>query len=88
MRRRQIPCYKLPNPPPELRNHLKKDTYDKAQAYGKDKIHYQFANTIFSWAQNLLLIKLGVYPWAWDVSARAMAAVGLAQDRVVRYNWP
>jgi STE24 endopeptidase len=76
-------CYSIPLPPPELQHHLKKETYDKAQAYGKDKLTFNVRQTVFNFVLGFVFIKARLFTRAWDWTAGIMDAVGLDQSRVV-----
>lgn len=81
--RRQVPKFNIPFPPPELKDHLKKDTFKKAQAYGRDKLNYSIAHTIYSFALGLSFVYFGVFASTWDSVAQFMARVGIAPSRTV-----
>lgn len=76
-------CYSIPLPPPELQHHLKKETYDKAQAYGRDKLTFNVRQTVFNFVLGFVLIKARLFAHAWDWTASLMDTVGLEQNRVV-----
>ncbi|BEI80436.1 hypothetical protein CcaverHIS002_0109650 [Cutaneotrichosporon cavernicola] len=83
---RQMKCYSIPLPPPELQHHLKKETYDKAQAYGKDKLTFNVRQTMFNFVLGVVVIKTRLLPHAWDWTASFMDLVGLDQSRVITHS--
>lgn len=81
--RRQIACYSLTSPPPELASHLPSETFTKAQSYGRDKTRFSLFKAVYSQHLGWGLIRFGVYASTWAVSGRAMGALGLDEGRVV-----
>jgi hypothetical protein len=81
--RRQIACYSLPSPPPELASHLSSETFTKAQSYGRDKTRFSLLKAVYSQVLGWGLIRFGVYASTWAVSGRVMVALGLDEGRVV-----
>ncbi|RSH90123.1 hypothetical protein EHS25_001456 [Saitozyma podzolica] len=81
--RRQIACYSLPSPPPELASHLPSETFTKAQSYGRDKTRFSLIKAIYSQLLGWGLIRFGVYASTWAISGRAMGALGLDEGRVI-----
>ncbi|WOO77532.1 putative CAAX prenyl protease 1 [Vanrija pseudolonga] len=84
--RRQVPKFSIPFPPPELKDHLKKDTFKKAQSYGRDKLNYSIAHTVYSFAVGLAFVYFGVFASTWDSVARFMARVGIASSRTIVHS--
>jgi STE24 endopeptidase len=81
--RRQLLTTGRKNPPPELKAHLTQKTFDKAQAYSRDKLMYSSFKTVYNWCVQYAFIRLEVHKWAWDLTASWMEALGWAQSYVV-----
>lgn len=81
--RRQKSKYDIQHPPHELKDHLKPETFKKAQAYGKDKLTFSIGRTIFDWIVATTMISWGVYPWLWEKTGNLMERFGYGQDYVV-----
>ncbi|KAG0068391.1 hypothetical protein BGZ89_004794 [Linnemannia elongata] len=58
--------------PIALREHVSQETFDKAQAYGRDKARFGLVETVFSLVQNALSIVYDFLPWLWNVSGDVM----------------
>ncbi|KAK3826896.1 MAG: peptidase family M48-domain-containing protein [Linnemannia elongata] len=58
--------------PIALREHVSQETFDKAQAYGRDKARFGFVETVFSLSQNAFFIVYDFMPWLWNVSGDVM----------------
>jgi STE24 endopeptidase len=58
--------------PKALREHVTQETFDKAQAYGRDKAKFGFVETVFNLAQNTLSIVYDFLPWLWNFSGDIM----------------
>lgn len=81
--RRQKPKYEIQLPPFELKDHLKPETFKKAQAYGKDKLTFAAGKTIFDWLVATGMINWGVYPWSWNATGNLLARFGFGPEYVV-----
>lgn len=58
--------------PKALAEHVSQETFDKAQAYGRDKARFGFVETVFSLIQNALFIVYDFMPWLWSLSGDVM----------------
>ncbi|KAI1294482.1 hypothetical protein EDD11_008119 [Mortierella claussenii] len=58
--------------PKALREHVSKEEFQKAQAYGLDKTRFGFIESIFNQAQSTLIIQLDFMPWLWNLCGEIM----------------
>jgi STE24 endopeptidase len=63
---------------------LSKETFDKAQKYGRDKTRYALIKCGFDQLLSWVLIRQGIYSRLWAWSGLAMAKLGLDSNRTVR----
>lgn len=84
IRRRQLPCYDRPAPPPALKAHLDGDTFRKAQTYSRDKTRFQLLQLVFNQLLAWIMIKSGAYSRLWDVAGRFTSLLGLGPNWIVR----
>lgn len=82
-RRRQLPCYDRPAPPPALKAHLEGDTFRKAQTYSRDKTRFQLLQLVFNQILGWIMIKSGAYSKLWDVAGRFTNLLGLGPNWIV-----
>lgn len=75
--------YDRTKPPAELAPHMDDETFKKSQAYGRDKIRYSLFKTIFDQVLNWGMIKMGAFPWAWELAGDALWLFGLSVERTV-----
>lgn len=75
--------YTKPSPPALLASHIPADTYQKSQAYGRDRSRFgifrQLVDQLSSWG----MIVGGVYLWGWDKAGSTLAKLGIDPTRVV-----
>ncbi|EIW68672.1 STE24 endopeptidase [Tremella mesenterica] len=83
---RQLRCYSLPSPPPEIKDHLDSTTFSKAQKYGKDKCRLELLKTVWSQLLSWGLISGGFYVRAWGWSGELMRKFGLSEERVITHS--
>lgn len=83
LRRRQKRQYNLRHPPHELKDHIKPETFKKAQLYGKDKLTYSIGKIIFNWLLSTSLINWGAYPYLWDATGNLLDKFGYDSDEYV-----
>ncbi|KAI5453819.1 zinc metalloprotease [Naganishia albida] len=80
---RQLPMYTKPSPPALLASHIPADTYQKSQAYGRDRSRFgifrQLVDQLSSWG----MIVGGVYLWGWDKAGSTLAKLGVDPTRVI-----
>ncbi|KAK1926625.1 putative CAAX prenyl protease 1 (A-factor converting enzyme) [Papiliotrema laurentii] len=84
--RRQLGCYKRPAPPPELASHMNKETFDKAQRYGRDKTRFQLLKIVINQLVTWAILRRGVYASLWTSTGDLMSTLGLAQDRTITHS--
>ena len=80
--RRQLACYEIPQPPATLSQHLSKETFDKAQSYGRDKTRYAVVQTIYTQFVNYAMIRLGAYHKLWEATGGLLEHFGFANGNV------
>ncbi|KAF9927734.1 CAAX prenyl protease 1 [Linnemannia zychae] len=58
--------------PKALQEHVTQETFDKAQAYGRDKARFGLVESLFGIIQNTLCIVYDFLPWLWNFSGDIM----------------
>ena len=54
--------------PPQLKNEIDQNTFDKSQAYGRSKAKFGFVSGVFSQIKNYFVIAHDVYPRLWAIT--------------------
>lgn len=63
--------------PKELVKHIPNETFQKSNAYGKDKFLFKIIESTFTFLQGVALIVLGYLPYVWDISASLAGKMGV-----------
>jgi STE24 endopeptidase len=63
---------------------MNKETFDKAQRYGRDKTRFQLLKIVINQLVTWAILRRGVYASLWTSTGDLMSTLGLAQDRTVR----
>jgi len=72
---RQYGNYSKQEVPPALKKHLEKETFEKSQAYGRDKARFSFLSSLYHQIITSISIHYDVYAWAWATAANIQAYV-------------
>lgn len=62
--------------PPELRNVVDRETFDKARAYAIDKGSFSLVESIYSQMLSTGIMVYGGLPWLWEASGKMVEAIG------------
>ncbi|KAF9925611.1 CAAX prenyl protease 1 [Linnemannia zychae] len=54
--------------PETLKGYVSEEQFQKAQAYGRDKLRFSFAKAFFLLALETLWLTRNILPWLWDLS--------------------
>jgi len=78
---RQYPLYSKSAPPAVLADHFKPEVFEKSQKYGKHKAKFSLVAGFYRQILDTVQIQSGLYyPWAWDISGRALQWVGYGSE--------
>ncbi|KAL5480481.1 STE24 [Sanghuangporus weigelae] len=77
---RQYPNYSKTEPPPELAAHVDKATFEKSQAYGRDKARFGIVSGFIHQILDTLMIQYGAYAYAWDLAGSTIARFGYGEE--------
>ncbi|ORY23813.1 peptidase family M48-domain-containing protein [Naematelia encephala] len=81
--KQQLKQYDIKVIPTELVEHLPRETFDKSQAYGRDKTRYSLIKKVFDQILSVLLIQFGLFTKMWDWSGVCITKLGLSDDRII-----
>ena len=73
---RQRLCYSVTSQPPQL-TWVTPNDFALAQAYGRDKTHYNLAKSTFDTLKLLALLLFAVYPYLWSLSSSILTSLHL-----------
>lgn len=82
---RQYPLYSRNAPPAALASHFSGDTFEKSQAYGKDKAKFSFITGIYRQVLDSALIQYGFYAYAWSLAGELISRFGYGLEYEVRF---
>eukprot|EP00794_Sanderia_malayensis_P000486 gene486-1131_t len=78
---RQYNVYKTTKEiPVELKDHLKKETFEKSRCYEMDKSKLGFFSGIYSQVEATLILTLGGIPFLWKVAGSIITSFGFSSD--------
>jgi STE24 endopeptidase len=75
-RLRQFPLYSKKEPPAALKDHFSQETFDKSQAYGRDKAKFALFSGLYKQIMDSALIHYGTYAWSWNLAGKFLAKFG------------
>lgn len=82
---RQYRLYSRPAPPATLAAHVDLETYNKSQAYGRDKMRFGFVSGLFSQIMTYAIVKYDLYAVVWAKAGEVLQPWGYAGREVSRY---
>lgn len=74
---RQLPYYSKRAPPAALKEHIPQDTFDKAQAYSRDKARFSLGRMLYDQAVSWTTVYAGAFRNCWGLSGRILKWAGL-----------
>lgn len=74
---RQYKCYSYPSPPLSLVKHVDHQTFQKSQAYGRDKANFAFVTGAWGLLNSLVIIRYDVMAIVWTWSGILLQRAGL-----------
>nr|GAT49145.1 predicted protein [Mycena chlorophos] len=77
---RQYPLYSKTEPPAALKDHITQPEFEKSQKYGKDKAKFALFSGLYKQLLDSILIYVGFYAWAWEISGQLLARFGLGAE--------
>lgn len=83
---RQLATYSYPSPPPQLKDHVDQETFDKSRRYGKDKLQFSLFSLVYEWTLTATLIYLGAYSSIWQEAGKWMKLMGVKHDGEVVHS--
>lgn len=83
---RQLKTYSYPSPPPQLKQHVDQETYEKSRKYGRDKLQFSIFTQVFEWVLSAGLIYAGSYIRVWQAAGVIMSKMGYTTDSEVPHS--
>ncbi|PKI83545.1 hypothetical protein MVES_002387 [Malassezia vespertilionis] len=81
---RQYQLYAKPTPPKALVPYVSMETFQKSQAYGRDKARFSIISDACSHLFNLFMVSCDIYAWAWVWSGALLALFGAPQNELTQ----